>query len=90
MKDRADTTWRRCASGVDVELLSRYNSQVVSATLSTPVRPGSAAVEETHWLRLSAQVYLGKEDFLTLGGQVLEIIGACRGRADAGAEEMLV
>lgn len=81
---------RRCASGVDVELLSRYNSQVVSATLSTPVRPGSAAVEETHWLRLSAQVYLGKEDFLTLGGQVLEIIGACRGRADAGAEEMLL
>jgi len=70
---------RRCASAVGEDLAAKDRMQLITFTLrTTSGEGGSARVErETHWARISAQVYLERADFERLASRILSRVAGC-------------
>lgn len=59
----------QCAAAIDEGLVQKHKMQVIPFTLSTP--------NQTHWARISAQVYLERADFEDLAFHVLDLAAQC-------------
>mmetsp|Transcript_76732 Transcript_76732/g.172045 ORF Transcript_76732/g.172045 Transcript_76732/m.172045 type:complete len:103 (+) Transcript_76732:1-309(+) len=69
-----------CATIIGEELVTTHNMQVITFSLHSRVYEKKIeTTKETHWARISAQVYLEKADFYLLGTRILSIAAGCRG-----------
>uniref|UniRef100_A0A7S0AHL5 Uncharacterized protein n=1 Tax=Pyrodinium bahamense TaxID=73915 RepID=A0A7S0AHL5_9DINO len=69
---------RDCVNLVDYGLRTTYKMQVVPFQLATP--------NGTHWVRISAQVYLEHQDFEYLASATLKLISQCVKRVSSEVE----